>query len=365
MTRALLATLFTLAALDTALAHDLERTTVHLQVDSDGTFTLRLAHDPSWLLLRMESFAGGVTSTSASDSAARDLRLRELASQIIDRVVLFVDGHEVRPVSVDYTPPPAVVPAGEFALASYTLHGQMPASSRTLRWYYGLVADPYPLTLALADGSSTTEVVLGDAWSTALPLNGPGARLSFWVRSIRYVTVGYRHILPAGFDHVLLIIGLCLLGSQIRPVLEQIAVFAVAHALVMALAVYGLVSVPTRSVEPLFGLMIAFVGIENVLTQAVSVWRVALVLVSGLVHGVGMAGTLTKLPLPSADRMVALIGVNVGIDAGQLTIVALVALVVIWWRNRSWYRARVVVPVSLAIAAAGLFWTVASALTPR
>ena len=294
--RIILVALFALAGLATLRAHDLERTTVHLHVDSDGAFTLRIAHDPAWLLLRMESFAGGVSSTSPGDTGARDLRLRALAPQIIDRVVLFVDGHEVRPTAVDYMPPPATVPSGEFALAAYTLHGRMPESARALRWYYGLVADPYPLTLALADGSSTTEVVLGDAWSTALPLDGPGARPSLRARLIRYLALGYTHILPEGMDHVLLVIGLCLLGAQIRPVLAQTAVFALAHACAMALALYGLVSLPTRSVEPLIGLMIAFVGTENVLAPTVTRWRTALVLVCGLVHGVSMAGALVTEP---------------------------------------------------------------------
>ena len=99
--RAPLTALFALAALALPHAHDLERTTVHLQVSADGSFTLRLAHDPSWLLLRMESFAGGAATTSTSDAVARDARLRELAPQIIERIVLFVDGHEVRPVSAE------------------------------------------------------------------------------------------------------------------------------------------------------------------------------------------------------------------------------------------------------------------------
>ena len=161
-------------------AHDLERTTVHLDIAADGGFTLRLAHDPSWLLLRMASFAG-TSDVSPTDATARDARLSALAPQVIDRVVLFVefptpDGvlerHEVRPTTSAYAPPPAQVPEGEFALAAYTLTGRLPAGARSLRWYYGMVADPYPLTLTLPDGSSRTEWVQGDAWSTALPLGG-------------------------------------------------------------------------------------------------------------------------------------------------------------------------------------------------
>ena len=123
----LVATLLTAGAAGGRVhGHDLERTTAHLTLAADGRFALRLAHDPSWLLLRLEGYAGAPGTATTSDSAARDARLREWAPLMIDRVVLFVDGREVRPTAVEYAPPPAVVPDGQFALAAYTLRGQMP-----------------------------------------------------------------------------------------------------------------------------------------------------------------------------------------------------------------------------------------------
>ena len=93
----LLAVLGVVAAGTTPRAHDLERTTAHLTLAADGSFALRLAHDPAWLVLRLEGFAGAPGAASTTDPAARDARLREWAPLMIDRVVLFVDGHEVRP----------------------------------------------------------------------------------------------------------------------------------------------------------------------------------------------------------------------------------------------------------------------------
>ena len=88
-------------------------------------------------------------------------------------------------------------------------------------------------------------------------------------------------------------------------------------------------------------------------------WRVALVFLFGLLHGLGFAGVLTGLQLPRADFAVALVGFNLGVEAGQLTVIAarraargLVAA------RSAWYHRRVVVPASLAIAAVGLYWTV-------
>jgi hypothetical protein len=62
--------------------------------------------------------------------------------------------------------------------------------------------------------------------------------------------------------------------------------------------------------------------------------------------------------LPRADFALGLVGFNLGVEAGQLTVIAAVALAVGWWRDRPWYHARIVVPASLAIAAVGLYWTV-------
>lgn len=337
--------------------HDLERTTAHLALSADGAFSLRLAHDPAWLLLRLEGFAGGPPSTGLDD-AARDARLRDLAPLMIDRVVLFVDGAEVRPDTVEYAPPPAEVPAGQFALASYTLRGRMPASARMLRWYYGLVVDPYPLTVTASDGTSLTEWVQGDAWSTALALGGPFAPPSRWTSLARYVALGFAHIIPRGVDHILFVIGLFLLRARLRPVLAQVTTFTLAHSLTLALSLYGVVALPSRIVEPLIALSIVYVAAENLRTRSLTPWRIALVFLFGLLHGLGFAGVLTDLALPRGDFVVALAGFNLGVEGGQLSVILAAALLVGWWRNRTWFHARVVVPASIGIALVGAYWTV-------
>src|SRR5437867_6186264 len=111
-----------------ANAHDLERTQVLLSVARDGSFVLDVANDPSWLKLRLERFPGSFA----------------------DRVVLWVDGHEVRPTSVEYLPPTGA--DGDRSLGTYRLRGRLPSDARTLRWYYGLVIDPYPLMVRTAAG---------------------------------------------------------------------------------------------------------------------------------------------------------------------------------------------------------------------
>lgn len=89
-----------------------------------------------------------------------------------DRVVLWVDGHEIHPTSVEYLPPPATPPGDLPDLGIYRLRGRMPIDARTLRWYYGLVIDPYPMTIHRADGRIIVEEVAGDAWSGTIDLRG-------------------------------------------------------------------------------------------------------------------------------------------------------------------------------------------------
>ena len=109
----------------------------------------------------------------------------------------------------------------------------------------------------------------------------------------------------------------------------------------------------------MIALSIAYVAIENVVTTELKSWRVALVFSFGLLHGMGFAGVLHDLGLPRADFLAALLTFNLGVEAGQLTVVALAfALVAYWRRNGVSYRRFVVQPASVAIAVLGLYWTV-------
>jgi len=117
-------------------AHDVERTRVSLTFSRDGSFVLDVSNDPDWLKLRLERFTGPFS----------------------DRVVLWVDGREIRPASVEYIPPAAGT-GDQPALATYRMRGTMPLDARTLRWYYGLVIDPYPLTIRRADGKIVVDEI--------------------------------------------------------------------------------------------------------------------------------------------------------------------------------------------------------------
>lgn len=342
-----------------ASAHDLERTQVRLAFDADGAFVLEIANDPAWLLLRLESFAGGRVPAGLTPEA-RDARLRALSGVFIDRVVLFVDGREIRPASAEYVPPlPQTAGDTLPPLAAFRLRGQMPPQAKTLRWLYGLVIDPYPLTVRRADGASTIEWITGSDWSGTIDLTGQFRRAAR-VEVVRdYLALGYTHILPKGLDHILFVLGLFLLSVRVRPILIQVTAFTIAHSITLGLVMYGIVALSPRIVEPLIALSIAYVAIENLVTSELKPWRLALVFAFGLLHGMGFAGVLADLGLPRGEFLTALLSFNAGVEAGQLTVIAVAALAVAWYRQRDWYRRLIVAPASIAIALVGVYWTIA------
>jgi hydrogenase/urease accessory protein HupE len=182
---------------------------------------------------------------------------------------------------------------------------------------------------------------------------------SRWRVAWDYLVLGFEHILPKGLDHILFVLGIFLLSLAWRPLLYQVTAFTVAHSITLALSLYGIVSLPVSVVEPLIALSIVYVGVENILTGSLKPWRVWVVFGFGLLHGLGFAGVLTELKLPRSEFVTALIGFNVGVEFGQLAVILMAFFAVaLWFRDKPWYRRRVVIPASAAIALTGAFWTV-------
>ncbi len=180
-----------------------------------------------------------------------------------------------------------------------------------------------------------------------------------WIEvALEYTQLGYIHILPRGLDHILFVLGLALLSTQLGPLLWQITAFTVAHSITLALSIYGFINLPGSIVEPLIALSIVYVGIENVFRRELKASRIIIVFVFGLLHGMGFAGVLLELGLPESEFVVALLTFNVGVEFGQLSVILLALVTVGWLRHRvDIYRKFVVIPGSLFIAFMGLYWT--------
>lgn len=175
----------------------------------------------------------------------------------------------------------------------------------------------------------------------------------------QFVREGFVHILPEGLDHILFVLGLFLIATRAKPLLLQVTAFTLAHTTTLALSAGGVVTLPSAIVEPLIAVSIVYVAVENLLVREVGRARLALVFGFGLLHGLGFAGALADLGLPPASKAVALVSFNVGVELGQLTVLAVAWILLAWpFRAKPWYRARVVVPGSVLIALVGAYWAV-------
>ncbi len=178
---------------------------------------------------------------------------------------------------------------------------------------------------------------------------------------VLYVKIGAGHILPGGLDHILFVLALFFSTRRLRPLLIQISAFTLAHTVTLGLAASGVFSPPALIVEPLIAATIAFVAIENLVFREMTRWRPYVVFGFGLIHGMGFAGFFGSLGLPDGQFWSALIGFNVGVEFGQLAVIAAAALLV-WPVRRlttqEQYRGFVVWPVCGLIGLTGLVWTV-------
>lgn len=159
------------------------------------------------------------------------------------------------------------------------------------------------------------------AMSDPIALSG-GFERSGFMTFIDYIPVGVDHIVPKGLDHILFVLGLFFLSTNFRALLWQVTAFTLAHTITLALAALGYVTVPGSIVEPLIALSIVYVAVENLYTTGLSRWRPFIIFGFGLLHGLGFASVLAEFGLPDSAFVPALIGFNVGVELGQLAVIA-------------------------------------------
>ena len=175
----------------------------------------------------------------------------------------------------------------------------------------------------------------------------------FW----EYLQLGFLHVIPKGFDHILFIIGIFLLNNSWKPVLLQCSVFTLAHSITLAVCSSGLLVPNSKWVEVIIALSILIVAIENILHQKMKSWRLAIIFVFGLIHGMGFANALKDLGLPANYFWSSLIAFNVGVEMAQISILLIAWFgLVNWIKTKDWYRQRFVIPMSISIGLIALYW---------
>jgi len=169
-----------------------------------------------------------------------------------------------------------------------------------------------------------------------------------------FFTLGVEHILT-GYDHLLFLGALLLRGGRLLSIFKIITAFTIAHSITLALAVLGVVTVPERLVESVIAASIVYVALENIFLRDAPSQRWLVSFLFGLVHGFGFASALGPLHLPAPRLAVALFGFNLGVEAGQALVVALLLPVLMWMRGARWER-RAVRAASGAVALMGFVW---------
>ncbi|MBE8189993.1 MAG: HupE/UreJ family protein, partial [Candidatus Thioglobus sp.] len=138
---------------------------------------------------------------------------------------------------------------------------------------------------------------------------------------LQFISIGFDHVMPLGWDHILFIIGMALSSILWRHLLLLVSSFTLAHTLTLGLAMLGVVEVSARIVEPLIAFSIAYVAFENLLPKQ-SIRRKSLVVfLFGLVHGLGFASMLKTFQMPPNSFLSTLIGFNIGVELAQIVII--------------------------------------------
>lgn len=181
--------------------------------------------------------------------------------------------------------------------------------------------------------------------------------LSIWLTVKQFIYMGMVHIW-FGFDHLAFLAGLLVAVKSVKNLLKVITCFTIAHSITLFLAVMDIIAVPSKWVEVLIALTIVYVAVENYFSRTYP-HRLTVTFFFGLIHGLGFAGSLADIHLPKGDFLAALFSFNIGIEIGQLLVVALVFPLLKWIRMQSeWFQRRVIQGVSAVMALFGVLWAV-------
>ena len=175
---------------------------------------------------------------------------------------------------------------------------------------------------------------------------------------IYYLKLGFLHVIPLGFDHILFILCLFFYNSNLKSSIIQCSIFTIAHSITLGLASAGLVTVNTQYIEVIIALSIFVVSFNTIFPSNLKFWRLGFIFIFGLVHGLGFATALKAIGLPKNDFFTALISFNIGVEIAQITIIlGCYYLIAKQFKHKSWYQIKLVQPLSFIICCIALFWT--------
>jgi hypothetical protein len=287
---------------------------------------------------------------SISGDAARDLR--DFAAAVTRHVAVEADGAACSGVPAEMRPPSA----GRASIEVVVLYAcAAPIRHLSIRDGIDAVlgADHHTIADIQWPGGAKQVVFEKEHRLVSIAITGNAAPERRAAGTfVSYLGLGVEHIL-LGFDHLLFVVALILPGGRLLSLVAIVTAFTVAHSITLALSVLGLVTLPTQIVEPVIALSIAYVAFENLTMKSVVSRRWAVSFLFGLVHGFGFAGALAEVGLPASGLAAALVGFNLGVEAGQALIIGVLLPLIIWLQRFPW-EPRLTKVSSIAIMAVGL-----------
>lgn len=258
------------------------------------------------------------------------------------------------------------------AYAVLRFRADCPSAPTALQVKYALFFDIDPqhkgLLLLQYQGYSRTAVFSPENATQQFTMGQPGKLSQF----LDYGQEGVWHIW-IGFDHILFLLALllpavafhdgkiwravCGFKPAFLGVLKIVTAFTVAHSITLTLATLGIVSLPSRWVESTIAASVVVAALNNVF-PVFRDGRWAMAFCFGLIHGFGFASVLTDLGLPRDTLALALVGFNLGVETGQLAIVACFLPVAFLLRDTVFYRRFVLIGGSLVIAGLASIWLI-------
>ena len=143
-----------------------------------------------------------------------------------------------------------------------------------------------------------------------------------------------------------------------KPLVLQVTTFTLAHTLTLWLASVGYVKLAPSIVEPVIAASIVVVALENVFHKNYTHWRLLIVFAFGLIHGLGFAAAMAPRLDSKSSLIVGLLGINLGVEFGQLAVISLALIATAGISDPKKYRQFVVIPGSLLIAVMGIWWVI-------
>ena len=304
-----------------AVAHEVVPTVADLSVNEGRiNIEMRINIEAQLSGINLDTLSNTDAAENVSDyDVLRALPGDEVAARAVDLVarwdalpLLMADGNAVKLRLVDVS----MAEQNNLELprlSGLTLQADLPVGGRTLELTWPTGAGSLVLRQQGVE-NAYTGLIGGGGTTGPISLAG-GDAATGWQTFGSYIPVGFDHILPQGLDHILFVLGLFFLSTQLGPLLWQVSAFTLAHTVTLALGALGLVTISGSIVEPLIAASIVYVAFENILARGLTRWRPFVVFGFGLLHGLGFASVLGEFGLPEAQFIPALIGFNVGVES--------------------------------------------------